>query len=79
MFEYRQANLLIEPLMQRKNCAVHAEALESHYLKVIMKPPKGQLWTCYSKKIMQAIMFHTITGKRKKKKKSGTCSEYNSH
>lgn len=52
MFEYRQANLLIEPLMQRKNCAVHTKALESHYLKVIMKPSKGQLWTCNAKKIM---------------------------
>lgn len=50
MFEYRQANLLIEPLMQQENCVVRTKALESRYLKVIKKSPKGQLWTCTAKK-----------------------------
>lgn len=52
MFEYRQANLLIEQLMQQKNCVVHTKALESHYLKVIRKSPKGQHWTFYAKELM---------------------------
>lgn len=53
MFENRQANLLIEQLMQQqKNCVVHRKASESHYLKVIRKSPKGQLWTRNAKEIM---------------------------
>lgn len=52
MSEYGQANLLIEQLIQQKNCVAHTKALESHYLKVIRKSPKGWLWTCNAKEIM---------------------------
>lgn len=76
MFEYRQANLLPEQLIQQKNCVVHTKALESHYPKVIIKSPKGQLWTCNAKEIMWAIILYTIIANSKNR---GTCSEYNSH
>lgn len=61
-----QANLLIEQLMQQKNCVVHTKALPSHYLlKIIRKSPKGQMWTCNAKEIMWVIIFHTIIANSK--------------
>lgn len=51
--------------MQHKNYVVHTKALESHYLKVIRKSPKGQLCTCNAKVIKRAIIFHTIIAKSK--------------
>lgn len=65
MFEYRQANLLIEQIMQESSYVVHTKALESHYLKVIRKSPKGQLWDCNAKEIMWAIIFHAIIANSK--------------
>lgn len=38
---------------------------ESHYLKVIKKSPKGQLWTSNAKEIMWAIICNVIIANNK--------------
>lgn len=57
-------------------CTYKQKAVESHYLKVIRKSPKGQWWTCNAEGIMWAIISEVIIANSKK---GAAYSEYKSH